>query len=142
MFPKRINPLTTMEGFPRFIDGARTLKGDGNFPTVAQRRGVSFVERSVKLGLQFARHKNNTTELRSQLYNTVYAFLKFQMDVGAFASKNPDTAFFVDFGDALNPATSPNLVTGRIGMATVQPAEFIRLLFSQDTRAVDAELAA
>jgi uncharacterized protein len=142
VFPKRINPLTTMKGFPRFIDGARTLKGDGNWPTVAQRRGVSFVERSVKLGLQFARHKNNTSELRSQLHSTVYAFLKFQMDLGAFASKNPDTAFFVDFGEHLNPATSPNLVTGRIGLATVQPAEFIRLLFSQDTRAVDAELAA
>jgi phage tail sheath protein FI len=140
VFPKRINPLTTMKGFPRFIDGARTLKGDGNWPTVAQRRGVSFVERSVKLGLQFARHKNNTPELRSQLYGTVYAFLKTQTDLGAFASKDVDKAFFVDFGDALNPATSPNVVTGRIGLATTQPSEFIRLLFSQDTRAVDAAL--
>lgn len=142
VFPQRINPLTTMKGFPRFIDGARTLKGDGNFPTVAQRRGVSFVERSIKLGLQFARHKNNNPELRSQLYRTVYAFLKGQTDLGAFASKDPDKAFFVDFGAQLNPATSPNVVTGRIGLATVQPAEFIRLLFSQDTRAVDAALAA
>lgn len=142
VFPKRINPLTTMKGFPRFIDGARTLKGDGNFPTVAQRRGVSFVERSIKLGVQFARHQNNTSSLRTQLYSTVYAFLKGQTDLGAFASKNPDSAFFVDFGDALNPATTPNVVTGRIGLATVQPAEFIRLLFSQDTRAIDAELAA
>jgi phage tail sheath protein FI len=142
VFPKRINPLTTMKGFPRFVDGARCLKGDGNFPTVAQRRGVSFVERSVKLGLQFARHQNNNASLRTQLYSTVYAFLKTQTDLGAFASKDPTKAFFVDFGDALNPATSPNVVTGRIGLATVQPAEFIRLLFSQDTRAIDAELAA
>lgn len=140
VFPKRINPLTTMKGFPRFIDGARTLKGDGNWPTVAQRRGVSFVEKSVKLGLQFARHKNNTPELRAQLYRTVYAFLKMQTDLGAFASKKPDEAFFVDFGDALNPPLNPNLVTGRIGMATTQPAEFIRLKFSQDTRAVEAAL--
>jgi phage tail sheath protein FI len=140
IFPKRINPLTTMKGFSRYIDGARTLKADGNFPTIAQRRGVSFVERSIKLGLQWARNKNNNFDLRSQLFRTVYAFLKSQADVGAFASKNPDKAFFVDFGDALNPATTPNVVTGRIGLATVQPAEFIRLLFSQDTRAIDAEL--
>jgi len=141
VFPKRINPITTMKGFSRYVDGARTLKGNGNFPTVAQRRGVSFCERSIKLGLQFARHKNNTFELRAGLERTVYAFLKHQTDVGAFASKDPSKAFFVDFGDALNPPSQPNLVTGRIGLATVQPAEFIKLKFSQDTRAVDAELA-
>lgn len=142
VFPVRINPLTTMKGYPRFIDGARTLKGDGNFPTVAQRRGVSFVERTMYLGLQFARNKNNTPELRAQLFRTIYSFLKNQTDLGAFASKDPTKAFFVDFGDALNPATTPNIVTGRIGLATVQPAEFIRLKFSQDTRAIDAALAA
>ncbi len=142
VFPKRINPLTTMKGYPRFIDGARTLKGDGNWPTVAQRRGVSFCERSIKLGIQFARHRNNTPELRSELYGTVFTFLKTQTDLGAFASKIADEAFFVDFGDALNPVTTPNVVTGRIGLATTQPAEFIRLLFSQDTRAVEAARAA
>lgn len=45
---------------PRYIDGLRTLKGNGNFPYVAERRGVIFIERSLKQGLQFARHKNNT----------------------------------------------------------------------------------
>lgn len=137
VFPQRINPLTTMSGFPRFVDGARVLKGDGNFPTVAQRRGVSFVERSIKLGLQFARHKNNTPTLRATLYRSVYAFLVTQMNVGAFASTDPSTAFFVDFGDGLNPAGQFNTVIGRIGLATVEPAEYIRLKFSQDTRAVD-----
>ncbi len=140
VFPQRINPITTMKGFPRFVDGARTLKGDGNFPTVAQRRGVSFVERSIKLGLQFARHKNNTPSLRALLYRSVYAFLKTQMDVGAFQSTDPSTAFFVDFGDGLNPPGQLNTVIGRIGLATTQPAEYIRLRFSQDTRAVDAAL--
>lgn len=136
VFPKRINPITTMKGFPRFVDGARTLKGDGNFPTVAQRRGVSFVERSIKLGLQFARHKNNTPELRAECHRTVYGFLKQQTDNGAFASKDPAKAFFVDFGDALN--TVANQVVGRIGLATAEPAEYIRLRFSQDTRALDS----
>ncbi len=140
IFPQRINPLTSLKGYGRFVDGARTLKGDGNFPTVAQRRGVSYVERVIKLGLQFARHRNNTPDLRSELYRTVYAFLVNQTGLNAFASNQPDKAFFVDFGDALNPPTTPNLVTGRIGLATAQPAEFIRLRFSQDTRAIDAAL--
>ncbi len=142
LFPQRINPITTMKGFPRFVDGARTLKGGGNFPTIAQRRGVSFVERSIKLGLQFARHKNNTPTLRATLYRSVYKFLKDQMDVGAFASTDPTTAFFADFGDALNPPQQRNTIIGRIGLATVEPAEYIRLKFSQDTRAIDAALNA
>ncbi len=140
VFPQRINPLTTMSGFPRFVDGARTLKGTGNFPTIAQRRGVSYVERAIKLGLQFARHKNNTPSLRATLTRAVFSFLVEQMNVGAFASFDPSTAFFVDFGDGLNPAGQFNTVIGRIGLATVQPAEYIRLKFSQDLRAVDAAL--
>ncbi len=139
VFPQNINPITTMKGFPRYVDGARNLKTTGNWPSVAQRRGVSFVERSIKLGLQFARHKNNTESLRATLARTVKNFLRTQMDVGAFASTDPDTAFFVDFGKALNNGTSPNLITGRIGLATVRPAEFIKLLFSQDTRAIDSQ---
>jgi phage tail sheath protein FI len=136
VFPKRINPITTMKGVPRYVDGARTLKGDGNWPSVGQRRGVSFAERSIKLGLQFARHKNNTPELRGDCKRTVFAFLKDQMDAGAFVTKDPATAYFVDFGDALN--TVANKIVGRIGLATAQPAEFIVLKFSQDTRALDS----
>ena len=70
VYPKRINPLTAFPGAPRHIDGARTLKGDGNFPTVAERRGVIFIEQSLKLGLLFAKHKNNTEALRSTLART------------------------------------------------------------------------
>jgi len=144
VFPKRINPLTVYPGTPRHIDGARTLKGDGNFPTVAERRGVIFIEQSLKLGLLFAKHQNNTEALRATLTRTVNAFLLIQLKNGAFASTDPKKAYFVDFGEALN---SPSViesgqVVGRIGLATAKPAEFIVLRFSQDTRAIDAELAA
>ena len=143
VFPKRINPLTTYPGAPRHIDGARTLKGDGNFPTIAERRGVIFIEQSLKIGLLFAKHQNNTEALRATLTRTVTAFLLIQLRNGAFASTDPKKAFFVDFGSALNPPSSIDAgqVVGRIGLATAKPAEFIVLRFSQDTRAIDAELA-
>jgi phage tail sheath protein FI len=143
VFPKRINPLTVYPGTPRHIDGARTLKGDGNFSTVAERRGVIFIEQSLKLGLLFAKHQNNTEALRAALTRTVTAFLLIQLRNGAFASTDPKKAFFVDFGEALNPPSAINAgqVVGRIGLATAKPAEFIVLRFSQDTRAIDAELA-
>ncbi|HET9621808.1 MAG TPA: phage tail sheath subtilisin-like domain-containing protein [Kofleriaceae bacterium] len=144
VFPKRINPLTVFPGTPRHIDGARTLKGDGNFPTVAERRGVSFIEQSLKLGLQIEKHQNNTESLRARLTRTVSAFLFTQLKNGAFATTDPKTAYFVDFGEAINPPSviASGQVVGRIGLATAKPAEFIVLRFSQDTRALDAELAA
>jgi phage tail sheath protein FI len=143
VFPKRINPLTAYPGTPRHIDGARTLKGDGNFPTVAERRGVIFIEQSLKIGLLFAKHQNNTGALRAALTRTATAFLLIQLRNGAFASTDPKKAFFVDFGEALTPPSSIDAgqVVGRIGLATAKPAEFIVLRFSQDTRAIDAELS-
>jgi len=143
VYPHRVNPLTTGPGLPRFVDGSRTLKGDGNFPYVGERRGVIFIERSVKQGLQFARHKANTEALRAQVRRTITAFLLAQMNNGAFRSRDPAKAFFVDVSDALN---TPSVIfagklIARVGLATNKPAEFIILRISQDTRALEAELA-
>lgn len=144
VYPHRINPLTTEPGYPRYIDGCRTLKSLGNFPYVAERRGVIFIERSLKSGLQFARHKNNTESLRAQVRRTIKAFLITQMKNGAFRSNEPSKAFFVDVSDALNPPSEifAGRLHARVGLATNKPAEFVILRITQDTRALDAELAA
>lgn len=143
VYPKRINPLTTGPGMPRFIDGSRTLKGDGNFPYIAERRGVIFIEQSLKAGVQFARHKNNTEGLRAQVRRVFTAFLITQMNNGAFRSREPAKAFFVDVSDQLN---TPSVIfagqlLAKVGLATNKPAEFIVIRISQDTRAREAELA-
>lgn len=139
VFPKRINPISTEDGASRFLDGARTLKGTGNFPTVAERRGAIFIEQSVKKALLYARHQNNDEALRASVARTVDGFLLAQMNNGAFRSRDPKTAYFVDFGEGLNtPAVQfAGQLIGRIGIATQKPAEFIVLRFSQDTRAFD-----
>lgn len=144
VYPHRINPLTTGPGLPRFIDGTRTLKASGNFPYVAERRGVIFIEQSIKRGLEVARHRNNDEALRALVRRSVSAFLLTQMNQGAFRSRDATKAFFVDVSESLNP---PSVVfagrlIARIGLATNKSAEFIVLFFSQDTRALDAELAA
>ena len=143
VYPKRINPLTTGPGLPRYIDGSRTLQGDGNFPYVAERRGVSYIEKSLRSGLQFARHRNNTEALRAQVRRTITAFLLTQMNNGAFRSREPSKAFFVDVSDALN---TPDVIfagklIARVGLATNKPAEFILVRIAQDTREIDALLA-
>jgi hypothetical protein len=143
VYPKRINPLTTGTGLPRYIDGSRTLKGDGNFPYVGERRGVIFIEKSLRLGLQFARHRNNTEGLRAQVRRTINGFLFVQMNNGAFRSRSPKTAYFIDVSDALNPPSVifAGQLIARVGLATNKPAEFVILRISQDTRALEAEFA-
>ncbi len=143
IFPKRINPLTTDDGLPRFIDGPLTLKSTGNFPTVAERRGVIHIEQSLIIGTAFARHSNNDEALRARVERTTRAFLTEQMRVGAFRSRNPAQAFIVDVGRGLN--TEAVIFSGklimRIGLATQKPALFIILRVSQDTRALEEEIA-
>lgn len=143
VFPKRINPLTGGDGLPRYIDGARTLKANGNFPYLSERRGVIFIKGSIKKGLQFARHRNNDESLRAEVDRTVRLFLITEMRKGAFRTKDPATAFFIDFGPGLNPdsVAFAGKLKGRVGLATQKPAEFIIVSFSQDTRALEAELA-
>lgn len=144
VYPHRINPLTTGPGLPRFIDGSRTLKGDGNFPYIGERRGVIFIERSIKQGLEFARHENNTEGLRAQVRRIITAFLLTQMNNGAFRSRVPAKAFFVDVSDELNTATVifAGQLIARVGLATNKPAEFVIVRITQDTRALEAELGA
>jgi hypothetical protein len=139
VYPKRINPITRIKGSPCYIDGSRTLKANGNFPSVSERRGVIFIEQSIKDGLQYARHSNNDELLRASVARTVEGFLTVQMKHRAFRSQDPAKAFLVDFGEGLNtPAVVfANKLVGRIGLATQKPAEFIVLRFSQDTRAFD-----
>jgi len=143
VFPHRINPLTTEDGLPLYIDGARTLKGNGNFPSVGERRGVIYIEQSIKRGLQFVRHQNNTPALRARVNRTVAAFLLQQYNQGAFRGATPSASFFVDTGDALNTPTEifAGKLIAAIGLATNKPAEFVVLRFSQDTRDIETELA-
>ncbi len=141
VYPKRINPLTTGPGLPRFIDGSRTLKGDSNFPYVAERRGVIFIERSLKAGLEFARHRNNTESLRSAVRRTIVTFLLTQMNNGAFQSKNAKTAFFVDMSGNTPSVIFAGKLVARVGLATNKPAEFIILSLSQNVRSLESELA-
>lgn len=142
IYPKRINPLLEDTG-GRTIDGVRTLKSTDNFPTVAERRGAIFIEQSLKNALKPAKFRNNDDTLRAEVTRTSEKFLLDQMRVGAFRTKNPKTAFSVDFGEGLNPVSVQfaGQLIGRIGLATQKPAEFIILKFTQDTRALEQELS-
>lgn len=140
----RINPITWLPGFGFFVDDTLTLKAGGLFPYIGQRRGVNFVKASLDQGLQFVRHKNNDEELRAEVRRTLDGFLLNLTREGAFASKDPSKAFYVDVSDALNPPSVQlaGKLRARVGLAVSTPARFVEIFITKDTRALDAELAA
>ena len=140
VYPANINPITTLPGYPIHIDGHRTLKTNGNFPSIGERRGVFFIQGSLKEAIRFAVHSNNDSALRSSVERTCEQFLVGQMNVGAFRTRNPDTAFFVDVGEGLNPLSEQRAgrLNARIGLATQSAVDWVSLSFSQDLSAANA----
>ncbi len=143
VYPARINPITRIGPGPRHIDGSRTGKGDSNFPSIPERRGVIFIEQSLKRGLLFAKHRNNDRRLRMEVKGTIETFLLRQYNNGAFRGRTPAESFYVDVSDQLNP---PEVIFAgelrvRVGLATQKPAEFIVVTITQDTRALEERLA-
>lgn len=144
VYPKRINPITTSTGYPRYVDGGRTLKSTGNWPHIGQRLGVNFIEGSIYNFLQIYRHKTNNERTRASVFRGLKAFLITQMRNEAFDSMDPDTAFAIDVGTGLNTAAirRAGQLLVRISLAMGYPIEWIPTLFSQDVRAINEELAA
>ena len=142
VFPHRINPLTTAPGRPRYIDGARVLKSDGNFPFVSSRRGVSYIERALKNSLDWVRHRNPTDSLLSRVDGTVRTFLLEQTGLDAFASRDPDLAYRLEIQQSLISVAGgvSSRVLVRVGLAMSVPGEFVVISVSQDTRAMEASI--
>lgn len=138
VFPVRVNPVINTVSVGFYADGARTGLGTSNFPSVGERRGVSTIERQMKLALLFAKNKPNTPELRDRVYRTLVSIIMPYVSAGALASNDPAKAFFVDVSDQINtPAIiAAGKLIARVGLATARPAEFIIVTISQDTRAL------
>jgi len=144
VYPSRINPITTINGSPIHVDGSRTLKSNGNFPSIPERRGVIFIAQSLKQGLLFVKHRNNDRRLRMEAKRAADAFLLIQFGVEAFRGDTPAESFFVDVSDAVNPIELifAGQMVMRIGLATQKPLDFLVIKITQDTRAFEERLAA
>lgn len=143
VYPELINPITAIDGKPNHVDGSRTLRSTGNFPTIGERRLVIFIETSLSEGLEILKHRKIKRSTRARATRNTTQFLLTRTRNGAFASDVPSEAFFVDFGDTLNPPSVAfqRKIIGRVGLATAKPAEYIVVFISQDQRALLEELA-
>ncbi len=115
--------------------GARTLGGDGNgaWKYVHVRRLFLFLRESIDEGTQWVVFEPNTAALWSRITRNVTAFLTNVWRSGALFGNTPAEAFYVRCDASLNPPEVRDLgqVITEIGVAVVQPAEFVVFRISQ-----------
>jgi hypothetical protein len=115
--------------------GARTLGGDANgaWKYVHVRRLFLFLRESIDEGTQWVVFEPNTQALWSRITRNVTAFLNNVWRSGALFGSTPAEAFYVRCDASLNPPEVRDLgqVITEIGVATVQPAEFVVFRISQ-----------
>jgi phage tail sheath protein FI len=137
LYQANINPLWKDDNTPLHIGGVAVLNREGNWPSIAERRGVSYIVKSVRQSLPLFLFDNIDADLLERIYRSVDSFLRVETRNGAFASKDPSEAFFVDTGEAVNPRSQWRLRRTRVlmGLAKASPNEFIEVLVTRDLRA-------
>jgi len=139
VFPQRINPITTTRTGIVFIDGEKGLKATGNFPYVGGRRGMIFVNTTLREGLEFVRHADIDEDLMDKAKRSSQLFLKGQGPEGVKGIKN----FWVQCDESLNPPSTQEQTKFfvRYAVETKKPAIWVVLLVGKDTRSLEDELS-
>jgi phage tail-like protein len=121
------------------VRGARTMSSDPNWKYVNVRRLAIFLERSLHQGTQWAVFEPNSEQTWTALRRSITAFLHSIWRKGALAGAHPEEAFFVKCDQST--MTQDDLEGGRlvclVGIAPVQPAEFVILKITQHMRKKD-----
>lgn len=137
-----LNPLgiNCIRRFPNRgirVWGARTLVEPDNvqWRYISVRRLMSYVEKSIELGTQWAVFEPNDEDLWARVTRTVTNFLERIWREGALFGSTPAEAFYVRCDGELN--TPETMMLGRlyveVGVAPVRPAEFVIFRISQWT---------
>ncbi len=135
-----LNPLgvDVLRNFPAQGDlvwGARTTSQDPQWRYISVRRLMIFIEQSISQGTRWVIFEPNGPATWAQVRNSVANFLKGLWQQGALQGTTPEQAYFVRCDQTT--MTQNDLDNGRlvivIGLAIVQPAEFVVLQIGQET---------
>jgi hypothetical protein len=135
-----LNPLgiNCIRRFPNRgirVWGARTLIEPDNvqWRYISVRRLMSYIEKSIELGTQWAVFEPNDEDLWARVTRTVSNFLERIWREGALFGSSPAEAFYVKCDAELN--TPETMMLGRlyveVGVSPVRPAEFVIFRISQ-----------
>lgn len=135
-----LNPIgiNCIRNFPNRgirIWGARTLvePDKTEWRYISVRRLISYIEKSIELGTQWAVFEPNDEDLWARVRRTVSNFLERLWREGALFGATPQQAFYVKCDEELNPPET--MILGRlyieVGVCPVRPAEFVVFRISQ-----------
>jgi phage tail sheath protein FI len=124
-----INAIRTFPVYGTVVWGARTTVGANNldYKYVNVRRLATYIEQSLKSGLQWVVFEPNNPTLWASIRLTASTFLNRLWQQGSFMGTTPQQAYFVKC-DATT-MTQNDIDNGRIniqiGFAPLKPAEFV-----------------
>lgn len=136
VFDALINPIMAKQGAV-FVDGARTLKDTGPFPTVGESRGVLSVQIALTDALDPKRNQNMRPRFYNEITTKVTNYLKALTRAQCFASNLDATAWYFQMGPSLNTPTvqASRDAIALVGLATSKPAEQIFVTIAPFTSA-------
>ena len=133
--PRGINCIRKFRDRGHLVWGARTLAqlDDIDWRYISVRRLMSYLEKSIELGTQWAVFEPNDEDLWARVTRTVRNFLERIWREGALFGATPEEAFYVRCDAELNtPETMKlGLLYIEVGVAPVRPAEFVVFRVSQ-----------
>jgi hypothetical protein len=135
---KGINIIRHRPGAGIRIWGARTIAADALWNYVNVRRLFLFVERSVRDSVNWAVFQPNNNQTRSNLKNSIAAFLFRCYNMGMLDGDSWSDSFTVQCDKENNPEADirSGLLTVDVSIRPVFPAEFVRIRFQQTPMAV------
>jgi Bacteriophage tail sheath protein len=132
--PQGVNAIRMLDGAP-LVWGARTLGGDENdeWRYIAVRRLFLFLRKSIYRGTGWVVFEPNDASLWAKIVRNVSAFLINVWRDGALFGETPAKAFYVKCDAETNPPSvrEAGQVITEIGVAVVEPAEFVIFRISQ-----------
>lgn len=138
-----LNPLgiNCLRSFPNrgyLVWGARTVSSDPQWRYVNVRRYLLYLEQSINDGTKYAVFEPNTEKLWTTVQASISNFLYAEWRRGALLGAKPEEAYFVKCDRTT--MTQTDIDSGQliclIGVAMIQPAEFVIFQISQMTEPV------
>lgn len=131
-----INFIRSMPGRGIRIWGARTLSREPEWRYINVRRLVITVKRWLEYNLAALVFEPNTPDLWAIAKRDVTAYLSGLLQQGALKGPEPEKAFYVKCDTETNPAMARDAgqLVVEIGLAPLEPGEFIRVRLVQSAR--------
>jgi uncharacterized protein len=134
--PKGVNIIRALDGAIR-VWGARTVGGDnnGDFKYLSTRRYFNYLRKSIDHNTQWVVFEPNGPPLWKRIIRSVEDFLLREWHAGALFGDTPKKAFLVQCDENTNPqeVRDAGQVITEIGVAILQPAEFVIFRIQQQT---------